>query len=77
MADVERKDDARLTRRAALGALAAGAGALVLGVPESAVADDEAEAAHWISWDDGWEYPLVGTDAGGERFAADGLSAAD
>lgn len=65
MSEMERIDESRVTRRMAMGAFAAGVGALVLGPATAARADEESGGEHRVSWEDGWDYPLVGTDASG------------
>jgi hypothetical protein len=70
MDEVERSAESRLTRRGAMGALAAGLGALAFGPPRVAHAEETSAGSQRVSWDDGWEYPLVGVDEGGEWVVA-------
>jgi hypothetical protein len=63
MKRIDRSEGAPVTRRTALGAFAAGAGALLLG--GVAHAEDESSGEQRISWDDGWEHPIVGSDESG------------
>jgi len=70
MSDIERGTEARLTRRMALSAFVAGAGAVVLGPAGSARAEETSEGGHWVAWADGWDYPLVGVDEGGHWVVA-------
>ena len=65
MTEIERSAAGRMTRRMAMGTLVAGAGALVFGPAETAQADDASGGDHRVSWDDGWEHPLVGIDESG------------
>jgi hypothetical protein len=66
MQKTERICSSHWTRRGAIGAVAVGLGALVLGPSRSALADDEVAGSQRVSWDDGWEYPLVGVDEAGQ-----------
>ena len=65
MTEIERSDGTRMNRRVAMGTFVAGAGALVFGRAETAMAEEESAEGRWVSWDDGWEYPLVGNDENG------------
>ena len=54
-----------ITRRRALGTLAAGAGAMVMaGTSVKSLADvivgDELDPGQWVSWWDGWAYLILG-----------------
>jgi len=66
MDKVERSAESRMTRRGAMGAFAAGMGALAFAPSRVAHADEGSAGLQWVSWDDGFEYPLVGVDEGGE-----------
>jgi hypothetical protein len=70
MTEIERSAGTLMNRRVAMGALVAGAGALVFGPAGTAQAEEESAAGHWVSWDDGWEYPLVGIDESGQWIVA-------
>ena len=66
MTEIERRAETCMNRRVAMGALVAGAGALVFGPAGTAQAEEESESGRWVCWDDGWEYPLVGIDESGQ-----------
>ncbi len=70
MSEIERRAGTHMNRRMAMGALVAGAGALVFGPAGTAQAEEESTAGRWISWDDGWEYPIVGIDESGQWVVA-------
>jgi hypothetical protein len=70
MSETFRSTGARMNRRVAMGALAAGASALVFGTAGTAAADDDSAGGSRVSWDDGWEYPIVGCDESGQWVVA-------
>jgi hypothetical protein len=65
MAAIGRNTEASVTRRVAMRTLVAGTGALLLGPAGVAQAEEASTGDHRVSWDDGWDYPLVGTDESG------------
>jgi hypothetical protein len=70
MSQIERSPETQVNRRMALGAFAAGAGALLFGSAGSAQAEETSEGGHTVAWEDGWDYPLVGVDEGGQWVIA-------
>jgi len=70
MTEIDRSNGTRMNRRVAMGALVAGAGAWVLGPAGTARAEEESAGGRWVSWDDGWEYPVVGFDESGQWVVA-------
>ena len=70
MSEIERRAGTNMNRRMAMGALVAGAGALLCGPAWTAQAEEESTAGCWISWEDGWEYPIVGSDESGQWVVA-------
>jgi hypothetical protein len=47
-----------LSRREMIGTLALGAGALAVGGVAKGEEFPESQFPHWVSWDDGWAYPV-------------------
>jgi hypothetical protein len=70
MTEIERSAGTRMNRRVAMGALVAGAGALLFGPTGTARAEEDSAAGGWVSWDDGWEYPIVASDESGQWVVA-------
>jgi len=70
MTETLRSTGARMNRRVAMGALVAGAGALVFGPAGTATAEDDSAGGSRLSWGDGWEYPIVGSDESGQWVVA-------
>jgi len=70
MGEALRSTGAGMNRRVAMGALVAGAGALVFGRADAAMAEDDSAGGGRVSWDDGWEYPIVGSDESGQWVVA-------
>lgn len=65
----------RLTRRSALRTLAVGVGGLCVasaaGAQEAVFGEDDLPGEHWLSWEDGWEYAILGVDEDGYWIAED------
>ena len=70
-----------LSRREMIGTLAVGAGALAVGgvAQGQEVPDPESQFPQWVSWDDGWAYPVHDIGENGDFICKfdDGFFAVD